>query len=62
MKPNQRLDTMEKTIAALKLIIERQNENHAEYAQRLAALEARLGTPTENAYKPLFDRWPGNVR
>ena len=62
MKPNQRLDAMEKTIAALKLIIERQNENHAEYVQRLAALEARVGAPTETAYKPLFDRWPGNVR
>jgi len=54
---------MEKTIAALKTIIEKQNENQAEHAQRLAALEARLGmTEPREPYKPLFERWPGNVR
>lgn len=62
MKP-ARLEAMEKTIAALKLIIEQQNENQAQYAQRLAALETRLGMPPpREAYQPLFTQWPGNGR
>lgn len=64
-RSDSRIPEIEKRIETLLTIIEKQNENQAQYEARLRALEnpaqARSNRPADD-YKPVFDRWPGNQR
>ncbi len=61
MKLDSRVDQLEKKVVSLLAIIEKQNETQAQMDKRVTALEQRREVPSETSYKPLFDRWPGNV-
>lgn len=59
MKLDTRVDQLEKKVVSLLAIVEKQNETIATLDSRITAIEPKA--QTETSYKPLFDRWPGNV-
>ena len=61
MKLDARIQALENQVKALLAIIEKQNETQAQMDRRVTVLEQRKEVPSETSYKPLFDRWPGNV-
>lgn len=61
MKHDQRLHELEKTVIALKMIVEKQNDTVTELKLRVESLE-RQPAGTQAEYKPLFTQWPGNGR
>lgn len=61
MKLDTRVDQLEKKVVSLLAIVEKQNETIATLDSRLTTIEQSPKAPNETSYKPLFDRWPGNV-